>query len=217
MADFSDRPLTNCLFNPTAHTLRQAEFIIGLGNLHFGITDDFQVGTNLLLYIFQIYNAEAKFHFLGAEKIHLGATFGFASFSLESTSEDEEAEFDFTFISPGLVLSSKISETFSFHLGGQYSYNSTDFEVEDAEITSSAASGTNVYLGLEKDISPRTKILGEAGYDITYEGLRVGGGFLIGWDKFRLKLGIQHFSGSIGTSDYNFVFPIIGLWWRFMA
>lgn len=217
-ADFTDRPLTNGLFNPTAHTLRQGEFIIGLGNILFGITDDFHVGTNLLLYIFQIYNAGAKIHLIESGDTDLGLTFSFASFSLSGTSDEgEETDLDFSFISPGMVVSHKFSGTMGMHLGGQYSYNTSDYEVDETEVTSSAASGTSVYLGLEKDISPRTKVLGEVGYDITYEGLRFGGGFIMGWDKFRLKLGLQHFSGSNEAGDYSFVFPVIGLWWRFMG
>jgi hypothetical protein len=69
-----------------------------------------------------------------------------------------------------------------------------------------------VFAGIEHSYSHRTKFVADIEYDTTFEGARFGGGVLFGWDKFRLKLGLSYF-----TAGNGFVFPLIGLWWRFNA
>jgi len=48
---------------------------------------------------------------------------------------------------------------------------------------------------------------------MTFDGFRVGGGVLFGWDTFRIKLGVKYYNPE-GEAK-NFTFPVIGLWWRF--
>ncbi len=82
----------------------------------------------------------------------------------------------------------------------------------DAEQLNASASGTSVSAGLEHSVSNKTKFVGDLGYDIEFEGIRVGGGALWGWDSFRLKLGVQYFAPK---GYKGLVLPYIGLWWRF--
>ena len=83
--------------------------------------------------------------------------------------------------------------------------------MDETEVTATA-NGTNISTGIEHTYSNRTKFLADIAYDTTFEGMRVGGAVLFGWDKFRLKLGLSYF-----TAEEGFAFPIVGLWWRFDA
>ncbi len=66
--------------------------------------------------------------------------------------------------------------------------------------------------GLNTATPTKQNFLADIGYDATFEGLRLGGGVLFGWTKFRLKLGVAYFNPA-GSGD--FTLPQIGLWWRF--
>ncbi len=100
------------------------------------------------------------------------------------------------------------------HLQAQYSYFSGESDIEDAEAKSTSA-GTSVSAGLEYSFSQKTKFLAEGGYDVTFEGFRLGGGVLFGWEKFRLKLGVGYYNPE-GVNE-GFTLPVIGLWWRFVG
>ena len=75
-------------------------------------------------------------------------------------------------------------------------------DIEDAEV-SEIAKGTSFFAGLEYSFSRKTKFLTEAGYDTTFQGFRLGGAVLRGWDKFRLKLGINYFNPE-NTGSFTF-------------
>ena len=98
------------------------------------------------------------------------------------------------------------------HLAGKYSYFSTEKDIDDYE-AESTSSGTEIMAGLEYSMSSRTKLLTEAGYDLTFEGWKMGCGVLFGWEKFRLKLGVGYFAPE--NTHKTFTMPVIGLWWRF--
>ena len=85
-------------------------------------------------------------------------------------------------------------------------------DIEDYEPEESS-SGTEVLGGIEYSISHKTRLLAEGGYDLTFEGMRLGGAVLFGWEKFRLKLGVSYFEPK--NTPGGFTLPIIGLWWRF--
>lgn len=204
---FEGRPNTNNITMPTGYTVNKGEFLVGLGPVAFGISDKVQVGTNILLYLFQDYNANLKISFLKSDSKALAAGVKFHRFELDVFG----AETGFTSFSPYAAFSTKLSRDTTLHLGGQYSYFSGEAEIDDAE-ASAISTGTSVYLGIQHSLSNRTKFLAETGYDITFNGLRVGGAVLFGWEKFRLKLGVNYFNPE-NTGGY--IFPVIGLWWRF--
>jgi len=203
---FKGRPITNNLSMPTGYTLNQGEFLVGIGPVGFGITDNFQASTNVLLWLLQIYNADLKMSFMKTKKSCLGVGIGFDSFNLEVFDE----ETGFTSISPYVTYSTKVGPKTLLHIGAQYSIISGDSDIEDAD-AASTSEGTSISAGVEHDISIKTKFLAEAGYDITFEGFRTGLGFLWGWEKFRLKLGLTYSK----YGDFSFTWPVIGLWWRF--
>ncbi len=207
---FKGRPIITNIGMQTGYTLNKSEFIIGIGSIGFGITDNIQLGTNILWFMLQAYNANLKISLLKTERSAFAA--GISYYSFNWTIFDSETSVNsFT---PFATYSVSVGEDTKLHLGAQYSFFTTendDLEVEDAEIEQTSQ-GTSIFTGIEYSMSHKTKFLAEAGYDVTFEGLRIGGAVLFGWTTFRLKLGVNYFSPKGGDS---FTWPIIGLWWRF--
>ena len=117
----------------------------------------------------------------------------------------------FTAYSPFVALSPKISDRFKMHFGARYTFFTGNKDVKDSDVTSFVM-GTSIYAGLEYSASNTTKFLADAGYDATFNGMRLAGAVLFGWKKFRLKLGVQYFKPK---GFKALTMPVIGLWWRF--
>ncbi|MFQ5485286.1 MAG: hypothetical protein ACE5DO_08135, partial [Desulfobacterales bacterium] len=179
------------------------------GPIGFGITDNVQVGTNVLLFLAQAPNGNLKINLIKSSSSTFCVGIDLRHFNLD-VAEDEKP---FTTWSPFLAFSNKIGENTLLHLSGKLSFFSSDSDIDDADAESSS-SGTSVFAGLEYSFSKKTKFLADVGYDITFEGLRLGGGVLFGWEKFRLKLGGGYFDPE-GMDSITFL--VIGLWWRFMG
>ena len=79
---FAGRPITNNLSMQTGNTLNAGEFSVGIGPVEYGISDNFQLGTNLLLFIFQYYNADLKLSFMNTEREAFAAGLGIGYFDL---------------------------------------------------------------------------------------------------------------------------------------
>jgi len=204
---FEARPITNNISMPTGYTVNKGEFLLGLGPIGFGISDRVQVGTNILLFFLQDYNANLKVSLLKSESKALAAGVKFHRFDLEVSGTDS----GFTSFSPFAAFSTKLSRDTALHLGGQYTYFSGEEDIEDA-VASITSTGTSMYMGIEHSFSNRTKFLAETGYDFTFSGFRLGGAVLFGWKKFRLKLGVNYFNPE-NTGGY--IWPVVGLYWRF--
>jgi len=211
---FDGRAITDNAFTKTGYTLNKGEFAIGIGPMDFGITDRVQLGTNLLLWVVQYYNADLKVAVTETEQgaLSLGVNFGSLNLDKYDDGDGNEEEVDFFQVSPYIAGSVRVDENTLWHIGGRYSHFEADtVDVDDVQVTSTA-SGTNIHTGIEHSYSNRTKFLADIAYDTTFEGVRVGGAVLFGWDNFRLKLGLSYF-----TAEDGYAFPIVGLWWRFDA
>jgi hypothetical protein len=208
---FEDRPITDNAFSPTGYTLHKGEFSIGIGPMAFGVTENVQIGTNILLWILQVYNVTAKVAVV--EDDDRAIALGLAAYRLSLDTSDDDDEAEFLALAPYASGSLRIGGSTMLHGGAQYAHFSADEddEIDDADADASA-SGTSVFAGIEHSYSDRTKFLADASYDTTFEGARVGGAVLFGWEKFRLKLGVSYFSAGDG-----FVLPIIGMRWRFQG
>lgn len=211
-SSFEGRPITDNAFNPTGYTLHKGEFSVGIGPIAFGVAENVQIGTNILLWIVQVYNVDAKVSIVKDDD--RAVAFGLGAYRLSlDTSDNGDEEVDFTALAPYAAGSLRIGGNTMLHGGGRYAYFSAeeDNDIEDAD-ADETASGTGIFAGIEHSYSDRTKFLADATYDTTFEGARIGGAVLFGWTKFRLKLGVSYFTAGDG-----FVFPIIGLRWRFAA
>ena len=210
---FAGRPITNNLFAPTGYTLHKGEFALGIGPVAFGISENIQAETNLLLCMFQVYNAGLKISFSKSEQGAVAAGVGIMSLSLGS-GDDNVDEVSFLGGGPFVALSHRMSPTTMIHVGGRYTHfsdESDDNDIDDVEADASS-SGTSIFGGIEYSMSEQTKFVADGGYDFDFEGVRFGGGVMFGLTMFRLKLGVSYFSAGDG-----FVFPHIGLWWRFQG
>ena len=206
---FRGRPITNNISMPTGYCLNKGEFLVGIGPIGFGVTDQVQVGTNILLWLFQDYNANVKISFIKTKTMAFAAGLRIDYLNLKVTGADQ----GFTFLSPYVVISPRIGSKTILHVAGKYSYITGNGEIEDAEVEQTA-SGTRIFGGLEHGFSNRTKFLAEVGYDFTFDGITIGGAVMFGWKNFRLKLGVQYYNPE-GTS--GFTLPAVGLWWRFQG
>jgi hypothetical protein len=205
---FEGRPIVNSVGLPTGYTLDKREVILGLGNVVLGVTDRFQLSTNVLLYLVQLYNGALKYRIHKSETFNLAAGLEFNYLNIEASDE----QLKFSSISPFVVASFKASERLNIHLLGRLSEFSSKGDMEDVELEG-YLSGTTLMAGLEYSLSRRMKFLAEAGYDATFNGFHLGSAVLFGWDTFRLKLGVNYFR----PEHYHpgVTLPVIGLWWRF--
>jgi hypothetical protein len=204
---FNKRPIINNLNMPTGFTLNKGEFTVGIGTLGYGISDRIQISTNILLYLFQVYNGDLKIQVINSGSFSLAAGLDMNYINLKVYGEDT----GFTAFSPYIALSPKLSDKTTLHFSGRYSFFHGDTDITDADVEA-VSIGTSFSTGIEHSLSPKTKFLTEAGYDATFKGFRMGGAVLFGGKKFRLKLGINYFKPK-GTG--GFTIPVIGLWWRF--
>jgi hypothetical protein len=211
---FEGRPITSNAFGKTGYTLHKSEFAIGLGPIAFGVHENLQLETNLLLWAFQVYNVDAKAAVIKNDDraLALGVSAYRLSLDLADGSSDD---FTFTALAPYASYSQRLGAKTTGHVGGQYAHftaGDDDADIDDAE-ASASATGTSFFAGIEYSLSNRTKALFDGAYDTTFEGVRISGAFLFGWQRFRLKLGLSYFA----VEDHNFTFPLVGLWWRFDA
>ncbi|MFZ1729097.1 MAG: hypothetical protein WBQ23_06985 [Bacteroidota bacterium] len=205
---FAGRPITTNLSMPTGNTLHDGEFTIGIGPLEYGITENVQIGTNLLLFILQYYNADLKVSLINSEQQALAVGLGVGYFNLGVFG----ADVNFTSLSPYVAYSTAMGPKTRLHLAANYTDFSGSASIDDTEELNASVSGTSLAAGLEHSVSNKTKFVGDVGYDLKFEGVRIGGGVLWGWETFRLKLGLQYFA----PKGYNaYVLPYVGLWWRF--
>lgn len=206
---FKDRNILNIMSMPTAFALKKNEFIIGLGSVYYGISDHLQVGTNLLLFLLQDRNVQIKTNFYTTSKYAFATGLSFDHFALKMFENDV----NYSFLSPYGTFSLSTSEKVKLHFSGQYSmyWNSEEADIKYAE-PNWFAQGSNTSIGMEISVSHRTKFVGEFAYDFTYEGTRVGGAILWGWEKLRLKVGLNSYSYE---SVNNIIVPSFNIWWRF--
>ena len=206
---FKDRNILNVMGMPTAYALKKNEFIIGSGSVYYGISDHLQVGTNLLLFLLQDRNVQIKTNLYKTSKYAFATGLRFDHFALKTFGSDT----NYSFLSPYGAFSLSTSEKLKLHLSGQHSmgWNSKDADINNAE-ADWFAQGSSASVGMEISVSHRTKFVSEFAYDFTYEGTRAGGAILWGWEKLRLKVGLNSYSYE---SIDGIILPSFNIWWRF--
>jgi hypothetical protein len=207
-SNFDGKPIVNNIGMPTGSTLNEGETILGIGPIAHGVSNNVQIGSNVLLLLFRAYNVNAKISFLKTSDYCLAIGGELTQFYLKVNNEYEP----FISVSPFISFTSKIDKNTEFHLSGIVSHISSDAAIEDAE-TNHFSTGTSIYAGISFDFSKKAKFMAETGYDATFDGFRLSGAALLGWTKFRLKLGLGYFNPKGINKGY--LLPVIGLWWRF--
>ncbi len=189
---------------PTAATLQGGEFMIGLGNSGYGLSDSFMVTTSLLADALGVPNLVAKARLWQSEDFRLAAAAGLIHAGrIKATA----GQF-------GVLLDSQSNSRFISH---------SMFGVEgantDANPYSGAAAqlqvGTRVQSGYECILNNWDRILVSPVYN--FDSKSVGGyaSYLFIWDHFHLSLGIASQDLTklrFSTAGY---LPRVDFYWRF--
>jgi len=210
---FEGRPLVENIWSQSAHTLNKGEFMIGIGPLAYGISDQIQFESNLLLFILQYYNVILKAELYNSPTMSIAAGYRFGYLNLPSTADGET---QFMENSPFATFSFPVSEKTELSAAGQVSFYRFGDDIDEIEpyVAYITNSGSYLHGAINTDLSKKTKLLVEAGYNFTFEGPRLGAAVNWGWEKFRLKLGLGAFNPRNGPF---MVLPVVGLWWRIDA
>lgn len=204
------KSITNNIWMPTAYTLDKNEFAIGIGPINLGLTDRIQFESNILLFLFQNYNANFKVNMIQNSNMALAAGLDLNRYNLFILKHDQE--FRYNTISPFLVISKMAGENTNFHFSGRFDLFGSD-ESGDKMRIGISTDQLMFMAGIEQILSHRTRFLFESGYLVGDPGIQMGIGVLLSWTHFRLKLGVGYFN-SQGERN-GFTLPVIGLWWRF--
>lgn len=204
------KPITNNIWMSTAYTLNQNEFAIGIGPVNVGITDRIQFGSNILMFLFQNYNANFKINIYQTSMMAVATGLELNRYNLSVLKMEQE--FRYNTIAPFLVFSNRIGEYTNLHLAGRFDIFGTNESADKMRIGISTDQ-LMLMVGIEQIISHRTRFLFESGYLVGNPGIQMSVAVLLSWIHFRLKLGVGYYN-SQGERN-GFTLPVIGLWWRF--
>lgn len=208
----AEKPITHNIWMPTGYNLNEGEFAIGIGPVNIGLSDRVQFGTNVLLFLFQDYNANVKVNVWNKNKMALAAGLDFNRYNLYILKEDHD--FRYNTLSPFLSYSMLVGEKTNIHFAGKFDIFATDEDNTQQKI--GVPKGSTLFMtGIEHSISNKTRLLFESGFLIGNPGIQLGGSVLFSWTYFRLKLGVSYFNPE-GEGN-GFTLPVIGLWWRFIG
>ena len=204
------KPITNNIWMPTAYTLNQNEFAIGIGPVNVGLTDRIQFGSNILMFLFQNYNANFKMSIYQKSGMAVAVGLDLNRYNMYILKKDQE--FRYNTISPFLVVSTMAGEYTNLHISGRFDVFGTD-EFGDKMRIGISTDQLMFMAGFEQGISHRTRFLFESGYLVGDPGVQMSVGVLLSWTHFRLKLGVGYYNSK--GEENGFTLPVIGLWWRF--
>lgn len=186
---------------PSPYTLPMGRFAIGT-NVAFGVTDFFQVGSNILRDFYKMYNVNAKLNILKFDSFAFALTGGYETYNYQDifpTNPDIQV----TTLQPGMVESIAFSNEFAWLVGGNLSFLKGESK---SVLTSGYVHGANVGSDISWAYNPQRKGIGNVlstgiTYDITYKLF----GYGISHHFPGLQLGIHYFPAA---TRYKFL-PII--------
>lgn len=196
---FKGRPITNVIMMQSGYTLNKGEFIYGIGLIEYGLSDRWQIGTDILLtFMGKYYNVMGKMTISQSENMAFAAALGL----------NYDGDSQRFIVTPLVSYSRTISPDVGLHFAGQFRIaQDKNLEMEEGIPDFMAYFSTAV----DYNVSTITKLLTETGYDFVNKGYYVSGGVLFGWEDLRVKLGIGYYHPEpyyMGTLPY-------GLWFRF--
>ena len=133
---FENQPIIKNVWTQTGNTLHKGEFSIGLSSyIGFGVTDNTQVGMNILKYLFQVYNADVKVNLQNTPNFAVAAGLEFDRFDADIfVDEDAEDDVAFTSFSPYLAISNRLSDNTWLHLSARHSFFDGEGDIDDVEV-----------------------------------------------------------------------------------
>jgi hypothetical protein len=218
----------------TGYTLGNGEGQLGFGYCGVGIQDRFELGTDLILDAATLVNVKGKVSLLHEEEgmpaVAVGGSYFNAvwldeavNIAIEEALAEEDEDVSFIAEVWGYTLFGSLSKALGandlhvhagyqlkhiqgkaeseepFEVGGEPGDSDILLEIDD-EITAH-----NVLAGISKIVGENLMLMGEAGYDLTYEEARFGGGLLFRFGSIYMQLGAQY----PGIEIEDFDFPVI--------
>lgn len=172
--------------------------------ISYGLTDFFQISTNLVRDIYQIYNLSVKVALLDFPNFALAATMSWENYNYKDIST-LNPNIDVTSWMPGLVSAFALSDTVAWFLGGNL--NVSEITVQSNSIESSGLlKGATIQSDLSWAYNPHKNSIGNvlavgASYDITYKIYGIG--FSHHWPGF--QIGLHYYPNA----DERKVLPIL--------
>lgn len=191
--------------SPSPYTIPAG--VVALGTtISFGVTDFFDIGTNIFLNLSRVYNARAKLALVDVDGFALALTGGWQRFNFKDL-KSSNPDVTVTSTMPGLSTGFAFSRTVGLVLSGNTAITSTSLNQTGAE-TSGIVQGVEAEADLSWAYAPEKKTLGNAfstgvSYDFTYK--LVGMGLSHHWPSFQLG---AHYIPKAATGKVQ---PIIGI------
>jgi hypothetical protein len=188
---------------PSPFTLPGGRFVLGT-DVALGITDFLQVGSNILLDAYKIYNVNAKLALLDYEGFALALTGGYESYNLHDQ-DSGNPDLQIKSFLPGAVAGFSISPTLAAFVGGNLNFTSQALTTNGIA-TSGYSRGASAETDLSWAYNPHKKGIGNVlsgglSYDFTYQ--LVGVGLSHYWRGFHL--GVHYYPNA----TQNKFLPII--------
>jgi len=191
--DASDPDERNVLFYythllPSPFTLKAGTLVLGT-DLALGLTDFFQIGTNLLQDFYQIWNANAKLGIFDNESWALGIFTGFQHYNYKNI-DDYNPDLKVTSWLPGLTLGYSPYYNLAWFFGGNLNYTNTELKT-DMITTSGFVQGARLNTDLSWAYNPKRNSVGSVlssgvSYDLNYRLWGIG--ISHHWKGFHLGL-----------------------------
>ncbi len=180
-ADEGDTGERNVLFYythllPSPFTLRAGQLVLGT-DVALGVTDFFQVGTNLIQDFYQVWNAHAKLSVFDNEAWALGLFTGFQHYNYKSI-DDFNPDLKVTSWLPGLTLGYSPYYNLAWFFGGNLNFTNTELKT-DMITTSGFVNGARLNTDLSWAYNPKRNGVGSVlssgvSYDLNYRLWGIG-------------------------------------------
>ena len=188
---------------PSPFTLSQGRLVLGT-SVAYGLTDFFQIGTDILRDFYKIYNINVKLGLLDFEDFAMALTLSYESYNYKNI-DSSNPNIDINSWQPGLVTSYSLAENLAFFVGGHLNF--TESTLRSSGIKKSGyIAGAVAETDLSWAYNPHKKSIGSvlsvgATYDFTY--YLYGIGISHHWNGFHL--GVHYYPDA----EKNQLLPII--------
>lgn len=179
---------------PSPYTLPAGTLVLGT-DVGFGVTDFFQVGTNVVRDLYQIYNANAKLSVLDYPEFAAGLTLGYQTFNykdFDSTNPDLRV----TSWLPGIVGAFSLLDNLALFGGANLNFTQTDLNrsgLKETGLTRGASLGSDLSWAYNPKKNGVGNVLSAGvSYDLTYDLFGFGASHT--WPGF--KIGLHYYPAA---------------------
>lgn len=168
---------------PSPYTIPAGRLVFGT-YVGLGVTDFLDVGTNVLMDLYQVYNAQAKASIVRTEVFAAALTFGFQTYNYKDL-DSANPDLQITSYQPGGVLAFALAEELAWFVGGNIQFSKVSL-VENGITKSGYAQGSRGETDLAFAYSKTSALSAGVSYDFSYD--LIGFGLSHHWSGFQLGL-----------------------------